>query len=50
MLTICLCERCIAKEKANGEIIKVGNYTEEAKKCYYCDSTDDTLRTCKVEP
>lgn len=45
---VCLCERCIAKEKANNQPIWVGKYTK-GKKCYYCDSTDNALRECRIE-
>lgn len=49
VIRVPLCDHCIAIAKANKEFISVGQETK-AKKCYYCDDTDTTLYSCKVEP
>ena len=49
VISVPLCNYCIARAKANKEYISVGHMTR-SKKCYYCDDTDTTLYSCKVEP
>ena len=44
---VCLCERCIKRNEE--DVVRIGNYTEAASKCYYCDETEVSLRKCEVE-
>ena len=46
-IIVCLCEKCIRRNEA--DIVRIGNYTEVANKCYYCDETEVSLRKCEVE-